>query len=118
MKRLTTAEEQIMLVLWKKGQAFVKEILTELPAPKPAYNTVSTVVRVLEQKGFVGHEAFGRTHRYFPLVEQEEYSGAEMNKLMKDHFSGNAQRMLSFFMEQNDLDLKDLDEVLEQLKKD
>lgn len=118
MKRLTTAEEQVMLVLWKKGQAFVKEVLAELPEPKPAYNTVSTVVRILEQKGFVGHEAFGRTHRYQPLITQEEYSTAEMDKLLEDHFSGNAQRMLSFFMEKNDLDMKDLDEVLKELKKD
>lgn len=106
-----------MLILWKKGRAFVKEILAELPEPKPAYNTVSTVVRVLESKKFVGHESFGRTHQYFPLISQDEYSGAEMNKLLKDHFNGSVERMLSFFMEKQSLDLSDLDAILKQQEK-
>lgn len=117
MKRLTAAEEQVMLILWKKRKAFVKEILADLPDPKPAYNTVSTVVRILETKGFVGYESFGRTHQYFPLINQEEYSGAEMNKLLKDHFNGSAKRMLSFFMEKQSLSLSDLDGILKQQDK-
>jgi len=117
MKRLTQAEEQVMLVLWKKEKAFVKEVLEELPEPKPAYNTVSTVVRILEQKEFVGHEAFGRTHRYHPLISQEEYSGAEMGKLLEDHFEGSAKRMMSFFMEKRDMSMEDLDEILELIQK-
>jgi len=118
MKRLTTAEEQVMLILWKRGKAFVKEILSDIPEPKPAYNTVSTVVRVLETKGFVGYESYGRTHQYFPLIAQEDYSGAEMNKLLNDHFNGSVKRMLSFFMEEQSLSLSDLDEILKQQEKD
>jgi predicted transcriptional regulator len=116
MKRLTKAEEQIMLVLWKMGRAFVKEVIAELPAPKPAYNTVSTVVRVLEQKRFVGHTAYGRTYQYYPLISQEEYSKAELDKMVKDHFGGSAKRMLSFFVDQESLSLDELDEVLRTLK--
>lgn len=120
MKRLTAAEEQVMLVLWKKDKAFVKEILAELPEPKPAYNTVSTVVRILEQKEFVGHDAFGRTHRYYPLIKQEEYSNAEMDKMLENHFDGSAKAMLSFFVENRSMSMKELDEImklLEQKKK-
>ena len=73
MKELTRAEEQIMQVLWRLGRGFVKDIVDELPEPKPAYNTVSTIVRILEKKGFVSHEAFGKTHQYFPLTSKDEY---------------------------------------------
>ena len=116
MKRLTAAEEQVMLVLWKKDNAFVKEILAELPEPKPAYNTVSTVVRILEQKQFVGHKAFGRTHRYHPIISQEEYSKAEMGKMLEDHFEGSAKRMMSFFVENRSMSMKELDEIMKLLE--
>jgi predicted transcriptional regulator len=117
MKRLTRAEEQVMLVLWKKQHAFVKEILEELQdEPKPAYNTVSTVVRILEQKGFVGHEAFGRSHRYYALISQEAYSKAELNKMLVDHFDGSVKEMLSFFVENNSMSMSDLDDVLKSLE--
>ena len=116
MVRLTKAEEQIMLVLWKKEKAFVKEILADLPEPKPAYNTVSTVIRVLEQKGFVGHESFGRTHQYLPAISQEEYSEAELSKMLENHFEGSPQKMLSAFIENQELDLDDLDEIMKLLK--
>lgn len=117
MKRLTAAEEQVMLILWKKGKAFVKEVIEELPDPKPAYNTVSTVVRILEQKGFVDHESFGRSHRYVPLISQEEYSSAEMGKLLEDHFDGSVKRMLSFFIEAKSISMSDLDEILANVNK-
>lgn len=114
---MTRAEEQVMLVLWKKGKAFVKEILEDLQEkPRPAYNTVSTVVRILEQKGFVGHEAFGRSHRYHALISQEDYSNAELNKVLTDHFEGSVKQMLSFFVEKNQMSIKDLDEILKVLE--
>ncbi len=116
MMRLTKAEEQVMLVLWAKEQAFVRDIIVALPDPKPAYNTVSTVVRILEQKGFVTHEAFGRSHRYAALISQETYSRSEMDKLVSDHFGGSAKRMLNFFIEEQSLSVKDLDEILQTLK--
>lgn len=106
-----------MLILWKREKAFVKEIIQEMEEPRPAYNTVSTVVRILEQKGFVGYEAFGRSHQYHPLISQEEYSEAEIDKLLTHHFEGSVQRMLNFFISKKDMDIKDLDEVLQHLKK-
>ena len=72
MKQLTKAEEEVMQYLWKLEKAFVKEILEQMPEPKPAYNTVSTIVRILEQKGFLGFEAFGKSHRYYPLITKED----------------------------------------------
>ena len=101
----------------EQGPVFVKEIIEGLPKPKPAYNTVSTVVRILEQKGFVGHEAFGRSHRYYALITQEEYSKNEMDKMLTDHFEGSKSRMLSFFMEENDMSMDELNEIMELIKK-
>ena len=82
MRDLTKAEEQIMQVLWEKEEAFVKEIIEQLGEPKPAYSTVSTIVRILETKGFVGHKAFGPTHQYHPVVSKEEYSHFTMKKML------------------------------------
>ncbi len=84
MKELTRAEEQIMHVLWFLGQAYVKDIIERLPEPKPAYNTVSTIVRILEKKGFVGHEAFGKTHLYHPLVAKEDYTQAFLRSFVRE----------------------------------
>ncbi len=117
MERLTTAEEQVMQALWKREKAFVRELLEDMPDPKPAYTTVSTIVRILEQKGFVGHEAFGRSHRYHPLVSLQEYRGRSMDRLLKDYFAGSSKKLLSFFLERKDLDMKDLDELLAELER-
>ena len=86
MKELTKAEEQVMQLLWKKEKAFVKELIEQMPDPKPAYNTVSTIVRILEKKGFVAYEAFGKTHRYFPLISKKEYTRKYMKNFMKGYF--------------------------------
>ena len=83
MNELTKAEEEIMQVLWQLDKAFVKEVVEQLPEPKPAYNTVSTIIRILEKKGFVDHEAFGKSHRYFPLIEKEDYSKQSLTKFAK-----------------------------------
>jgi BlaI family penicillinase repressor len=112
MKELTKAEEQIMQILWIKEKAFVKEIIAELPDPKPAYNTVSTIVRILESKGFVSHEAFGKTHRYYPLVRKEEYTHFFVNRLVKDYFDNSIQEMVSFFAQDQSVTLSELEELL------
>lgn len=109
---LTRAEEQVMQVLWRRGPSFVKDVLAEMPAPPPAYNTVSTIVRILEQKGFVGHEAFGRTHRYYPLVAQDDYRRFSLGKLLGGYFGGSFSRLVSFFAKEEDLDAAQLDELL------
>ena len=109
---LTRAEEQVMQVLWRRGPSFVKDVLAELPAPALAYNTVSTIVRILETKGFVGHEAFGRTHRYFVLVAQDDYRRFSLRKLLGGHFGNSFSRLVSFFAKEETLDAAQLDELL------
>lgn len=106
-----------MQVLWKLEEAFVKEILTELAEPKPAYNTVSTIVRILQQKGFVGYEAFGKSHKYYPLVTKEAYTRSFMRGFVKRYFDGSYQQMVSFFTREDTLRLNDLEQLLEELKK-
>ena len=86
MRELTRAEEQVMQSLWKIEKGFVKDILDQFSEPKPAYNTVSTIVRILQDKGFIAHKAYGRTHEYFPLVSKDEYSKSHLNSFVKDYF--------------------------------
>ncbi|WP_028296559.1 BlaI/MecI/CopY family transcriptional regulator [Olivibacter sitiensis] len=117
MKELTKAEEQIMQELWKLEKAFVKDIIELLPEPKPAYNTVSTIVRILENKGFVGHEAFAKSHRYYPLVSKDEYKEFATGKLLQGYFNNSASNMLSFFLEERKLDLRDADELMKLIEK-
>lgn len=112
MKELTKAEEQIMHILWNLEKAFVKEIVAEFPDPKPAYNTVSTIVRILESKQFVGHEAFGKTHRYFPLVSKKDYTQFFLKRLVSDYFSDSYQEMVSFFTKDKSVTLKELEDLL------
>ncbi|MFC3352773.1 BlaI/MecI/CopY family transcriptional regulator [Sphingobacterium zeae] len=111
-KELTKAEEQIMKELWDMGRGFVKEIVDRLPEPKPAYNTVSTIVRILETKGFVTHESFGKSHQYLPKISKEEYKKGITGKLLTNYFDNSPKSMLSYFLEENRLDVQELDEIL------
>lgn len=116
MKELTKAEDQIMQVLWKLKRAFVKDIIEQLPSPKPAYNTVSTIVRILEKKGFVGYTAYGKTHEYFPLVPQEKYTHFYLNNLVKGYFGGSFQNLVSFFASENKIAVQDIDLLMKELQ--
>ncbi|WGH77036.1 BlaI/MecI/CopY family transcriptional regulator [Tenacibaculum tangerinum] len=116
-KQLTKAEEQIMQVLWKLQKASVKEVITELPAPKPAYNTVSTIIRILETKEFVGHEPKGRGYVYYPLIEKSAYSNESLHKLMNGYFGGSFKSMVSFFMKENNMDIQELESILKEVNK-
>lgn len=117
MKELTKAEEEIMQVLWRLESAFVKEVVAELPEPKPAYNTVSTIVRILEQKGFVGHESQGKSYKYHPLISKPAYTKTFMKGFVKKYFSGSYQQMVSFFTREDNLSVNELEELLDELKK-
>ena len=117
MKDLTKAEEQIMQVLWKIEKGFVKDVLAQLPRPKPAYNTVSTIIRILESKGYVGYKAYGKTHEYFPLISKEKYSSLMMQDMVKGYFNGSFKSMVSFFIKEEKLDISDLDELLKLSEK-
>ncbi|MEX2596018.1 MAG: BlaI/MecI/CopY family transcriptional regulator [Salibacteraceae bacterium] len=115
LKQLTKAEEQVMQHLWELERGFVKDILTRFEEPKPAYNTVSTIVRILEEKGFVAYEAYGKTHQYYPLISKEEYSRFTASNLLKGYFNGSAKELVSFFLKDRKLDVSDLDEILKEL---
>lgn len=118
MKELTKAEEQIMHVLWELGKAFVKDIILRLPEPKPAYNTVSTVVRILEKKGFVSHKAYGKTHEYFPMVSKEKYTKLFMQNIVKKYFEDSYQEMVSFFALDKKMTIGELEEIKKMIIKE
>lgn len=114
-KQLTKAEEQIMKILWQLDLCTVKDIIDELPSPKPAYNTVSTIVRILEDKKFVSHQPFGKGYKYFPLIKKETYSNQSLHKLMNGYFGGSFKSMVSFFVEKNDISLKEMESILREI---
>ncbi|SKC60061.1 BlaI/MecI/CopY family transcriptional regulator [Ohtaekwangia koreensis] len=116
LKELTKAEDQVMQILWKLEKAFVKDIVEEMPNPKPAYNTVSTIVRILETKGFVDHKAYGKTHEYFPTITKEKYTKFYLNNMIKGYFNGSFQNLVSFFAKENKMDATDLEKLLNEIK--
>ena len=115
MKQLTKAEEEVMQLLWLLKEANVASIIDEMPEPKPAYNTISTIVRILESKKFVSHRKEGKGYIYFPKVKKEEYSNQSLNKLVNNYFNGSFKNMVSFFVKKNDLDIKDLEKILKDM---
>lgn len=114
--QLTKAEEQIMKILWGMGEGIVKDIRNMFPDPKPARNTVSTVVRILEKKGFIGHKAYGNIYVYFPIVSKHEYSKNQLFGLMESYFNNSFPAMASFFVREKDLSIRELEELLEDTK--
>ena len=114
-KQLTKAEEQFMQVLWELKEATVKEIIEKLPNPKPAYNTVSTIIRILETKNIVAHKTKGRGFIYYPLVEKTDYSNQRLHKLVDGYFGGSFKSMVSFFVKKNDVDMNDLESILKSI---
>ena len=117
MKALTKAEEDIMQVLWQLEKANVKDIINILPEPKPAYNTVSTIVRILESKGFVDYEKKGKGHVYFPILKKQDYSNQSLNTLVENYFQGSFKSMVSFFVKKNDINIEELESVLKEINK-
>ena len=115
MKQLTKAEEEVMQLLWDLKEANVASIIDEMPEPKPAYNTISTIVRILESKKFVSHRKEGKGYIYSPKVKKEEYSNQSLNKLVNNYFNGSFKNMVSFFVKKNDLDIKDLEKILKDM---
>jgi predicted transcriptional regulator len=119
MNTLTKAEEQVMQILWDKKEGFVKDLLEKFPEPKPAYNTVSTIIRILEKKGFVDHQSYGKSHQYYPLVSREQYRNERFSGLMKDYFNNSMKQVLSHFGNNGSVSLKEADEIIhimEELK--
>ena len=116
MEQLTNKEEEIMQALWSLEKAFVKEIVATLPTGNH-YNTVSTIVRNLEDKGFIAHTAFGKTHQYHPTVSKEEYTKRFMNLAMKQYFNNSYKSMVSFFAKEEKISAEELREILEIIEK-
>lgn len=116
MKELTKAEELIMQVLWDMKKGFVNDIMDKLPEPKPAYNTVSTIVRILEKKGFVGHTAYGKTHEYHPVITKEKYTKGYLKGFVENYFSNSYQNMVSFFSKNEDLSVKEMEGIIKILQ--
>lgn len=125
IRELTKAEEEIMRVLWQLKKGFVKDVLAELPgsdadnAPlaKPAYNTVSTIIRILEKKGLVGYTAYGKTHEYYPLITEEEYRRFQTEQLMSNYFDNSLKKLVSFFVSEKNISLSEADEIINLLNK-
>ena len=112
MKKLTNAEEEIMQILWNLKAGFVKDVIDRMPDPKPPYNTVSTVIRVLEKKQFISHKQYGNTYEYFPIVSKNEYAGVHFSDILSNYFSNSFPKMAAFFARENNLSMKELEEII------
>lgn len=106
-----------MQILWQLKKGYVKDVMAPLPEPKPAYNTVSTIIRILETKGFVGHKAYGKSHEYYPLISKEEYQSFATDKLMNGYFDNSVKHMFSYFVKKEKIDLKEADEIMKLIEK-
>jgi predicted transcriptional regulator len=118
MRELTRAEEQVMQVLWKIKKGFVKDILEHFDEPKPAYNTVSTIVRILQEKGFVSHTAYGRTHEYYPVVTKDDYSKSHLRLFVRDYFSNSFEKMVSFFAKDKGISVREMEEIMKIMEEE
>jgi predicted transcriptional regulator len=117
MKSLTRAEEEIMQSIWKLGRCTVSNIIDGMKEPKPPHSSISSIVRILERKGFVDHKAYGRTYEYFPLISKEEYSKGSVLSLIKDYFNGSTPQLVSFLVDREETSIEELQELIKQLKK-
>jgi len=118
MKELTKAEDQIMQILWEIKKGFVRDVIAKMPDPKPAYNTVSTIIRILENKGFIDHHSYGKTHEYYPVIDRDTYRSFFLKNLLRNYFGGKFEQLVSFFAKDNDLNIEDMEEILKHVESD
>jgi len=116
MNELTKAEEQIMQILWKIKKGFVKDVIEHFKKTKPAYNTVSTIIRILEKKGFVSHKAYGKTHEYFPIVSKKEYTKSFFSGFLNNYFSNSFQKLVSFFSNENEMSIEEMEKIMKLMQ--
>lgn len=114
--RLTTKEEEIMNIMWKLGKAFPKEIMAYIKKPLPPYNTVLSLIRKLEKDGWLGYQKFGKSHQYYPKVLKKEYSKSLFKKLYQDYMGGSREMLLSYFMKEENVDIKELEQLVKDIK--
>ncbi len=118
IRELTKAEEEVMQILWMIRKGFIKDLLEKFEEPRPAYSTVSTIVRILIEKGFIDYKAYGRTHQYFPVISRDDYRRSRLNSLVRNYFSNSYQKMVSFFAREDSLTIKDMEEIMEMMKRE
>ncbi len=116
MQKLAKREEQIMQILWRLEAAFVKDIIDEFPEPKPHYNTVSTIIRILEEKGFVDHQQFGNTYRYYPLVKKDVYQQQELGDILHTYFDNSYPKMVAYFAREEKISPEELEDILKTIR--
>ncbi len=116
MQKLAKREEEIMQILWKLEKAFIKEVIEEMPDPKPHYNTVSTIVRILSDKGFVSHKTFGNTHQYFPLVAKENYQKDAITDVLRKYFDNSYSKMVAHFAKEEKISENELSDIIDMIK--
>lgn len=116
MKKLTRKEEELMKILWKLEKAFVKDIVEKYPDPKPHYNTISSLVRLLQDKGIIGFKQYGNTYQYFPLISKEEYRRSFMSDVVSDYFDNSIKSAVAFFVKEKGLSEAELDELVKLIK--
>ena len=117
MQKLTNKEEEVMKILWKLNKAFVKDVLKEFTAAKPHYNTLSTIIRNLEEKGYVSHEAYGNTHQYYPIISKEAYRKKHMNLVIEDYFNNSYKNLVSFFAAEEKISVAELKDIINRIEK-
>lgn len=117
MQKLTNKEEEIMHILWTLEKAFVKDVLAEIKVDKPHYNTLSTIIRNLEEKGYVAYNAFGKTHQYYPIVSKEEYRKGFMSTAIDHYFNNSYKNMVSFFAKEEKISVDELKEIIALIEK-
>ena len=111
MQKLTKAEEELMQLFWSHGPSTVSALISRMDEPHPPHSTISSIVRILETKEFLNHNTFGRTYEYFPIIDKKEYSRFSLKKLVSNYFEGSMNELVSFLVDENDLSLKDLEEI-------
>jgi BlaI family transcriptional regulator, penicillinase repressor len=116
--KLTTAEEEIMQILWELGEGTVRDVLEKYELKNPAYNTVSTLIKILEKKNYVNHKTYGNTHVFYPIVQKEEYAKNHLSKFIKEYFDNSFPAMASFFAKNNNISIDEFEEILEKIKKE
>jgi predicted transcriptional regulator len=116
IRELTKAEEEVMQILWRLKKGFIKEILERFDEPRPAYSTVSTIIRILQDKGFVNYRAYGRTYQYFPVISKDDYRKVRLSSFVKDYFSNSYQKMVSFFAREDSITLNEIEEIMEVVR--
>ena len=117
MQKLAKREEQYMQVLWSLEKAFIKDIISELPDPKPHYNTVATIIKILEEKGFVAHHSYGNSHQYYPLVSKETYQKRQVNDMIMNYFDNSYMNMVTYFAKEEKISAEELQSIVELIKK-